>query len=139
MFSREAARCSKKLKIRASLSSFKLKRILLVLACTACTYLRLRPFLSLISHMQRHTQSQGWWRDFYEIHSRKGTAGSDAWAAGKSQKYKIYCKQCWIHHLAAINDEHIQADRNGTFCIYPRGDQAISEYCSYSVFHVSTN
>ena len=93
-------------------------------------------FLSLISHMQRHSQTQGWWRDHYETHPRKGTAGSDAWAPGKSQKYKMYCKECWIHHFAAIKNEQAQADLNGTVCMYPRGDQAISEYCSYGAFHV---
>ena len=39
------------------------------MAVPECTYL----FLSLISHMQRHSQTQGWWRDYYETHPRKGT------------------------------------------------------------------
>ena len=94
--------CSKKLKIRAS------KWIVVVV--TVCTYL----FFSLISHMQRHNQTQGWWRDYYKTRPRKGTAGSDAWATGKSQKYKMYSKECWIHHFAAIKDEQAQADLNGT-------------------------
>ena len=81
--------------------------------------------------MQRHTQAQGWWRDYYDTHPRKGTAGSDAWTAGKSQKYKMYCKECWIHHFASIKDACRQADKNGTVCMYPREDQAILEYCAY--------
>ena len=80
MISREAARHSKKMKIRAS------NRRIVVLSDYEYTYL----FPSLISHIQHHSQAQGWWRDYYNTHLRKNIAGSDAWALGKSQKYKMY-------------------------------------------------
>jgi len=120
-----------KLKIRAS-------RWPVVPACTA--HLFQYPLLSSRAHMQHHTQAQGWWRDYYEAHPHKGTTSSDAWAPGKSHKYKMYCKECWIHHFAVIKDVHSQADHNGTVCTYPREDPAILEYCSHSIscFHNNT-
>ena len=85
--------------------------------------------------MQRHVQAHGWWRDYYETHPRKGINGSDAWGTGKSQKYKMYCKECWIHHFAGIKDEHRLADQNGTVCSYPREDPEITEYCTYGTLY----
>ena len=80
MISQEAARHSKKMKIRAS------KQRIVVLSDYEYTYL----FPSLISHIQHHSQAQGWWRDYYDTHPLKNIAGSNAWALEKSQKYKMY-------------------------------------------------
>jgi hypothetical protein len=75
-----------------------------------------------------------WWQHYFKDHPDRANKSGPAWLGDKA---KVYCIECFDHHVAMIQSEYDEQIRQGINPMIPRESLAIEAYCPYNLY--STN